>query len=427
MSRGLTGAFLGLLLSTCAHSADPSEFELASVVAPAIAELERSIDAQAAAVSPSAGGDSGDTPLAAEQLLSVVENSPAPALRREAVVSLLDQQDQVVPALLARIRREPDEETVIAIGATLAWFGNFSAVERLRALALRSPDGRVREKARAVLLTAAFAPAVGDAETVARLWNAGDPAQRLPPARVSDRQRLCVWERIRDLAAADPERAADAQAALEGGAAWTSELLARALHERDPATRIAVARCISGMGPRGLAAGPSLVAGLADPALAPECALALGDIGFASAIGELERRLASDHPLALRVAAARAIGRMHLAQGIAPLRAVFTAEKAGQPLELRQTAAQALVVLGRGDEVARFLVECLTSPTADRDAAERALEYWLEHPDAPSPGNAALLKGWRALAGPPGIEPDESDVRQRREARAELLRRAMPH
>jgi hypothetical protein len=68
----------------------------------------------------------------------------------------------------------------------------------------------------------------------------------------------------------------------------------------------------------------------------------------------------------------------------------------------------------------------MTSDDADvdADAAERSLEYWLEHDDA-TPSIRSLVERWRKLAGPPGIDLDAAALHARRAARAELVRAAL--
>jgi HEAT repeat protein len=339
-----------------------------------------------------------DTPLAADKLLAVVAHATGPEMRSIAARALANHQDQSVPALLARLRHEVDDDVVVSIGATLATFGNDAALARIRTLAQSSANAAARDDAREVLARVAPTP---------------------PP--VSMRHRREIWLRIRDLGRGDRDRADDARFVLANGAAWTCEPLTRALHERDVAIRTEVARCIAALGVRAQSAGPTLEAALEDRELAPDAALALGDVGYAPALSALAQRLADGQALELRVAAARALGRLHLAEAIAPLRAAFAGDR---PPALRQAAAESLIVLGRGDEVAGWLALALTSPGADADAAERALEYWLEHPDTPSPERSKVLAAWRKLAGPPGIELDEAGLLARRTARAALLREA---
>jgi hypothetical protein len=95
-------------------------------------------------------------------------------------------------------------------------------------------------------------------------------------------------------------------------------------------------------------------------------------------------------------------------------------EQADTP-DLRQTAAESLVGLGQGALGAPLLVECLTRPGADHDAAEAALERWLAL-DA----RKDLLESWRALAGDPNATPSFSQVAERHAARAALLREHLP-
>jgi hypothetical protein len=83
-----------------------------------------------------------------------------------------------------------------------------------------------------------------------------------------------------------------------------------------------------------------------------------------------------------------------------------------EPLDLRQTAAQALVDLGESGEAVLLLADCLTEPGGDPGGAEAVLERWLSREAAVRPELAAVLERWRTLGGDPA----------RRPARAELLR-----
>jgi HEAT repeat protein len=474
---GFAAPLVCLFCAGCGGSDAPVRFELQPVVAPAIAELERALETRVkspapamdsaardrvrelARRAPSAGsrlppelieemrsfGDAAVVVLApaladpslpaaqrasAAQLLGVIGTSAAmepvlsalagaedPGLRRAAAESLRNSDDAAVPFLIARLGHELDEPAVVWIGATLCELGNESAIERLIRIAERlSPAAG---DARAALASCSRAAGIDDPKTIARVWSEGDPERKLPEPRASPRHRLEIWKRIRDTASDDRERAEDARFVLANEAPWVVDLLARALHETDERTRVAAARCLASLRSRARSAGPALVLALSEPSLAPDAAFALGEIGYAQAWKELARRMDADQPLPARVAAARALGRLNLDQGVAPLRAAFASDP---PSDLRRSAAQSLVELGHGDEVASWLAELLASSDAGADEAERALEYWLAHSAPSSRERSMALERWRKLAAPPGIEPDAAAASARRAARAEIVK-----
>lgn len=463
----------------CGERASGAKLELAPIVAPAIAELEHEIASQAprpsaalddatrdrlrellrpvhgASFSPTiaaemrAIGDGAvpmlasaiadaslseaqraralqllgaiDSPLALAPVEHALAEAPDSALRRAAASSLGGAHDELVPFLLARLRSESDDAVIVEISRALLSFGNASAIARTAAIARSASPAR--DAAQAVIADALRTTSSTDPATLAQIWNAGDPERRWRTPEPSLRHRLEVWRAVRDLASADRERADEARFVLVHEAAWVALVLSEALRDVDEGTRTAAARCIGAMGVRAVSAGPALQNALRDPRLAPEAAAALGDIGYAQAWRELARRLDADDDLSTRIAAARALGRLNLDAGVEPLRATFASSA---PLALRQACAQSLVVLGRGGEVAAWLAECMTSDDADvdADAAERSLEYWLEHDDA-TPSIRSLVERWRKLAGPPGIDLDAAALHARRAARAELVRAAL--
>jgi hypothetical protein len=101
------------------------------------------------------------------------------------------------------------------------------------------------------------------------------------------------------------------------------------------------------------------------------------------------------------------------------LRALMAAT---EPVDLRQSAAQALVSLGDDVSAAQVLVECLTAPGADPAAAETALEAWMSR--RARGGDAAAerdLDRWRKLAGDTRETPTAARSVERQKQRAMLF------
>jgi len=472
-------AFPWLALCACRESSAPAtEYVLAQVAKPAVAELEARLLLEPAAPEPDAellertsgviamlagsGGrlraaaledarslGSGAVPLAAATLadagaraeLRVAAADLLGGLRTvSAAVALskeLEQasdswlrahcarqlgvcgEDALLPRMLARLRVEKDAETVIWLSVSLARLGSYAGLDGLRVLRAQGASEELRALAAAKLEELARAAGLASGDELHERWNSPRAVElELPPP--SDALRLELWRRIADLSAWNLRTVDDCRFVLARGAPWVAELLARALHDEDVYVRVHAAQCLERMGPRGAAAGPALLESLAEPRLAADAAAALAGLEYEPAAPELARKLESSADLELRIAAARALGRLRDPSTRDVLRRVL-GSKAPEPIDLRQAAAQALLALGEDPAATRFLLACLTDPAADSCAAEDALGAWLERRAAGDTGAARLLERWRTLGPDAGAIPTAEEQRARQRARAELL------
>jgi len=356
--------------------------------------------------------------LATSHLLELCEKAPEAWLRAHAAFQLgRVGRDHVLPRVLRRLKYEADQEVVVWLASAAAAYRNYAGLEALWMVrnAPRTTDLSALAEER--LAAIAQEAGVADPDEHYQLWFGGDPEGRLPAAEPSARLRLEAWRRIRDLRDFQLRGVDDGRFVLSRLGTWIVDPLCEALHDDDRYVRVHAAQCLERMGPRALAAGPTLLTALSDPTLAIDAAAALGGVAYPGAEPALRELLTSSRDHELRVAAARALGRLGLAVSIPALRAVVEGE---EPLDLRQAGATSMVQAGAGDEVALRLLAMMSDPAADRPAAEAALEQWLSgREDAVS---RAVFERWLALAPPPGIIPTAEEVEQRLARRAELLR-----
>lgn len=418
-----------MLASTRGREREIPRDEVATLGACAVAPLvalardeAREPDVRAAAIELLAvAGDAS----AARALAALVREGSEPWVRAHAAWRLTElTDDAVLPDLLLRLRYETFEQPLAWVARALGARRNWSGARPLLRLA---EDAHYSEEERADALAhaAELARQAGapDALTLARLWEAGDPEERLPRPQPSTALRLAVWRRIAALSGEHFQLRGvdDARYVLSHLGAWAAEPLAAALRDRDVYVRVHSAQCLERMGPRGLTAGPALVASLGDPALAPQAARALGAIGWSGAEPALRRCLRRDCSHELRVAAARALGHLALPASRSALLDLIDPR---EPKDLRLAACEALVAMGAGDAVAAELLGFLRDPAADREAAEAALGRWLS--GRTDPEARELLAQWERLGQSDTYPaPTREEVEARIAARLRLVETAL--
>jgi len=363
------------------------------------------------------------TPLATEHLLQLFEHSPESWIRAQAAWRLGSLgHDWVIPRMLRRFKYEKDEQTVIWMSDALAKLGNYHGLDVLWQLAETAATEELRAAAAERLNTIA---AGAECETPRELWDlwfVADADRRLYRESPSPRLVLATWREIEQLSGEHFQlRGVDeSRFVLSRLGAWATEPLTSALHDEDVYVRVHAAQVIERMGLRGVEAGPSLVEALSDPTLATEAAAALGSIGYAGAEPVMRALLedtATDHEL--RVACAASLGRLGIP---ASLEALFGQLDSGAPLDLEQTAADALVRMGSEGAATQFLFRALSNPAADRPGAESSLERWLANREGDDA--EALRAAWAALAPPAGVIHTTEEAARRREARKQLLEKS---
>ncbi|MBL8857487.1 MAG: HEAT repeat domain-containing protein [Planctomycetes bacterium] len=239
-----------------------------------------------------------DSPASAAILAYHASDNPVSWMRAQCAFRLASTtQDHVVPRLITAHRLERDAEAAMFLARTLAHFGCTSYLEP------------------------------------------GATARAVEPP--SARFKLAVWQAIQAVGSGDVEaRAAD----LGRLPAFAAGPLAEALIDVDPAVRVGAARALEHMGARASAAGPALLEALVrDQHVESAAIAALGAVHHSAAVPEIERRLSDrSRPLAVRVAAARALGALDAARALSLLEA---AQDEDEPPELRAAAAEAARVL----------------------------------------------------------------------------------
>ncbi|MEM6568437.1 MAG: HEAT repeat domain-containing protein [Planctomycetota bacterium] len=348
-----------------------------------------------------------------------------PWLRRHAAWSLLphasaEGADGVVPLLVWRLKYERDPEAPVWIAAALAAFKSYAGLSPLFDRTGRAAGDPVGDAARGQLASIVAASGAADASALWSDWTSGS-AGRDDGASPALRGEL--WRFVADLSGEHFQLRGvdDARYVLSRLGPWAGRELAEALEDEDPYVRLHVAQCLERMGRRGLHATASLAAALddRDDAVAGAAAEALVAVAGPDALQPLLDRLDRKPPHEVRVALVRALGRVPEVAPLDRLQEVF--EGASAIVDLRLAAAEGLVRGGRAEAVLPWLPEALVDRFGDPAGAEALAEVWLR--DA---GNApplqALRQGWTALAPPAAVIHTAEQVKERRAARAELLR-----
>jgi len=360
------------------------------------------------------------TSSAVDALATCLEKEREPWLRAQCAWQLGEAgRDEIVPRLVLRLKYETDSATVVWLADALARHQNLSGLDGLRVVS-SSREDPARGEAADRLATIAADRGFEDGERLYAAWWNDDPALKQPEP--SDALRREGWFLVERLSEPDLRKVDDARFVLARLDRWIVELLAETLHDEGVYARVHAAQVLERRGPRARAAGSVLLAALADPRLAPGAASALGAIGDASAASALEEILVRSRDVELRVASTRALGNLRAPSSTAVLRAALDAR---EPIDLRQAAAGALVAAGQGDEVAPFLLECLTATAADAGAAEQALGHWIQARAQLDDASRDRHARWVELEPVPNSVPTAEDVARRRSTRAEIARAAI--
>jgi HEAT repeat protein len=359
---------------------------------------------------------SSATPRALEALLAALSGAPEAAVRTQCAWRLGQAQDErVVPELLLRLKYERDSRTAYWVADALARFGHLAGLEALVVIWGRE-EGELREHAAAKLRALADEHGCASIDELRERWRMGRVSPRPTVGAALQREG---WRWIARLAEWQLRGVDDARYVLVALEDWIVPALAAALHDEDVHVRLHAAQCLERRGPRAAAAAAELEAALAEPRIAATAAAALAALGATSAVPALERAVAISRDPELRVAAVRALGHLGLSRSISVLEALLEEE---QPFDLRQALAQALLALDpRHEAVAEVLVS-LTDERGDAGDAELALEAWLVERARAETRFAELLARWTALGPAPETVPTASEVTERRQRRARLLR-----
>ncbi|MDZ4772560.1 MAG: hypothetical protein SGI72_05440 [Planctomycetota bacterium] len=274
-----------------------------------------------------------DSPDAAAVLVYHATENPVRWLRAQCAWRLASTtQDQCVPPLLEAIALERDGEVRAFSGSTLAHFGctTFGSNEN--------------------------------------------------PPTPSKRFELAVWKRVIALTSgadtADVQRRERAITTFGLLPDSFAKRFAEALHDEHDDVRRVAARTLEHMGLRAEIAGPALLESLlGDPSIEVEAIAGLGAVHYTPAVSVIVERLADgSRPLAVRTAAARAVGALEAPLGID---ALIHAHAANEPRVLRIAAADALCSLGRVEIALPTLTQALASGGTESEAAATALDRWL--------------------------------------------------
>jgi HEAT repeat protein len=405
MSRTIPAVLFTVLLSACGERAQPA-LAFRPVVADALRELERALPEPPASAVPDMETVSR-VRARAESLAA-----DAGPLRPMIALSATDFGDAAAPVLaqmlgeanLAAPVRVAAAELLAALdspagAAALVYHATSNPVSWVRAQCVWRLASTTQDQCVLPLLEAVPAERDAQARTyfASTLAHFGCPDFGAPDASTAPTQRLelAVWRRLATLRGkADPSGTrADVIDALGRVPTAFAPRFAEALGDEDGGVRSAAAGALAGMGPRASVAGPALLASLlGDPAIEVEATSALGAIHHTAAAAEIEKRLVDRaRPLALRVAAARALGRLDVTRAADALAA---AHAGGEPPQLRLAAAGALCALGRADLGFTTLIEGLRG--SDATAAAADVDHWLAGLDRSGNEAARRLRARRA-------------------------------
>ncbi|HVS19898.1 MAG TPA: HEAT repeat domain-containing protein, partial [Planctomycetota bacterium] len=282
------------------------------VLARALGERERDL-AERAAAARALGAIA--TPDALEALLVVLESSRA-SLEREpdvyaacAAAIGAPAEDWIAPRLTLCLKYEVDYPTVVRIADSLGRLGLYSGLDALFVITRDAGEAGVRAEAEALLERWRAELGCADWVELAELWNGGR-LERLPPPPGGLRYEREVWRTVGRLGEWQLRGVDDARFTLLQLRENAAAILAQALGDADVYVRLHSAQCRARMGPRGRCAEAALVGVLEDPQVGATAAEALGHLGGEVAVGALTARLGPEHALDLRVACARALGRL---------------------------------------------------------------------------------------------------------------------
>ena len=289
--------------------------------------------------------------------------------------------DRSIPELVLRLRYETDHEAVIWLAFALARFANYSGLLGLENIAQLSAGTPVGERAASMAAAIARQAGAGSPAAVTWAWDHGDPERILPSLARSAHHNLVLWEWIYRFDEFQLRGVDDARFMFERLDEQAAGVLTEALFDESRYVRLHVAQCIARLRRRATSAGPALLEMLEERTVAATAAQALGEIGFPPAREALEARLGDAHAIELRVAAARALGRMGQAESIPLLAATFDAQPPSP--EFRQALAESLAYLRDARRAVPELIAAVGNPGLEPSTSRAALKFLVEQELAP--------------------------------------------
>ena len=303
--------------------------------------------------------------------------------------------DRSIPQLVLRLKYETDPDAVVWIAWALGRFANYSGMIGLENVASGDAADAIRASARATADAQAAAAGIASAGELAWAWEHGDPERVLPHPERSAAHDLVLWRWIFRLNEFQLRGVDDTRFVFERLDEHAARILAAALSDESRYVRLHVSQCLARLGRRAGVAAAELIRALDDQEVATHAAEALGEIGHPPAREVLEPLLADSHPLELRVAAARALGRLGLAES-APVLAVHAEDPSA---ELRQALGESLAYVRSRSAALPLLAEALSNPLLEHTSTDAAIGFLLEH-DAASGAEGARgrLAAWERLS-----------------------------
>jgi hypothetical protein len=122
---------------------------------------------------------------------------------------------------------------------------------------------------------------VKDAATLFRIWNDGDPTNKLPDPELSPAHQLEVLRIVRGFSEWQLRGVDDGRFLLQSESRRIAPLIAPALLDENRYVRTHTAQVLERMGHRARETGADLLAALDDAEIAPQIAMPLGAVGYA--------------------------------------------------------------------------------------------------------------------------------------------------
>jgi hypothetical protein len=353
--------------------------------------------------------------LAAQSLGRILRESQSAPLRARLAWYLGRLGlDVSVPVLCLRLKYEVDSEAVLWLAWALARFENYAGLVGLSVIASQ-PDNPQAGPAANLAQSLADDVQLGSAALLEWTWTRGDPEGRLPTRPPSPALVREFWRWIAVFDQYQLRGVDDARFIFERLDGRAAPHLAAALNDQSPYVRHHAAQCLGRMGRRGAAGAGALMMALEHRESAAVAAESLGLIGQTAARPALEARLGPEHSLELRVAAARGLAKLGLAESLPAVQRAFDSTR--DVAELQIVLAEALVYLRAEGPALTLLLDGFGDLRYEQRPIETALHWWLEQRAAAAaeggPAQTAL-SAWQAA------EPQPEE--QRRATRIAAIR-----
>ncbi|MDF1837379.1 MAG: HEAT repeat domain-containing protein [Planctomycetota bacterium] len=362
---------------------------------------------------------------AALALLDLAKLDPDSSVRSMAIYQLGESPlapDWVVPHLCLRLKYEKDPECHRLLGEVLAKHRNYSFLRAWFDLT-RSPDSAISTPIWTSLRNLE-AQTGREGSDLAKAWAQGEGLDQPEPSRAF---LFEVWTVVSKLSSAHFQLRGvdDARFALSDLGPWLATEIAPALKDSDLYVRLHMGQVLQRHGPRGKAAVPALIEALGDPDLAPQAATTLAAIGERAALQPLLTAAGAGNALDLRTSAVQALGTTAWPESADVLRTALVDASIPGQADLGVHARCSLLQVSPTPEIFDTLLQQLEELAPGKDAAELAFESMLQRRTRAIEPAATADKDWEhwnQMGQRFGARPSVPGLAKRRENRAAWIR-----